>query len=104
MFAARLRGLGSSLCRVELRHELVGPGLDARLEVAPQILTRHGQLVPRTPRLELHQGHRRIPAAVKTNVALGLRQRTQPPHVPQRTTRPGRSRTSETMRAVAVRA
>ena len=59
-----LRGLGRSLCRVELRHELVGPGLDARLEVAPQILTRHGQLVPRTSRLDLHQGHRRIPAAV----------------------------------------
>ena len=38
-----LRGLGRSLCRVELRHELVGPGLDARLELAPQILTRDGR-------------------------------------------------------------
>ena len=104
MLGKRLRGLGRGLGGVELRHELVGPGLDALLEVAPQILARNGELVPRTPRLDLHEGHRRIPAAVEANVALGLRQRTQSPHVPQRTTAPGRSRTSETMRLVAVKA
>ena len=42
---ARLRGLGSGLGGVELDHELLGPRLDARLEVPPQILTRDGQLV-----------------------------------------------------------
>ena len=98
-----LRGLGCGLGGVELGHELLGPGLDARLDLPPEILARDGKLVPRAPRLDLHQGHRRIPAAVKAHIALGLRQRTQSPHVPQRTTRPGRCLASETMQAVAVR-
>ena len=59
-----LRGFGGGLCGVELRHELVGPRLDARLEVPSQILARHGELVPWTSRLDLDQGHCRIPAAV----------------------------------------
>jgi len=35
LIATRLGSLGRGLCRVELGHELVGPGLDARLELAP---------------------------------------------------------------------
>ena len=61
---ALLCSLGSGLCCVELGHELVGPGLDARLELAAQILPRHAELVARTARFDLHKGHRRIPAAV----------------------------------------
>ena len=64
MVAAPLRGFDGGFCRVEFRHELLGPGFDASLEVPPQILTRHGKLVPRAPRLDLHKGHCRIPAAV----------------------------------------
>ena len=71
--------------------------LDARLEVPPQILARDGELVPGRRGSILTEGHRRIPAAVQADIALRLRQRTQPPHVAQATTPPGRSRASETM-------
>jgi hypothetical protein len=59
-----LRSFGCGLGGVELGHELVGARFDASLEVPPQILAGDGQLVAWTPRLDLHKGHRRIPAAV----------------------------------------
>jgi organic hydroperoxide reductase OsmC/OhrA len=98
-----LGSLGGRLGRVELGYELLRPRLDASLEVAPQILARNRQLVTGKPRLNFHQGHCRIPAAVEAYIAFRLRQRAQSPHLPEGTTRPGRSRASETMRFVAVK-
>src|SRR5262245_16056075 len=99
-----LGSLGGGLGRVEVGDQLVCPRLDPGLEVTAQILARHRQVVARAPRLDLHEGHRRIPAAVEAYIAFCLRQRAQSPHVPQGTTRPGRRRASETMRFVALKA
>lgn len=66
------------------------PRVDARLELAPQILAGDGQLVPRPARLELDEFHRRIPTAVAAGVALVLGERAQADDEPQRTSRSGR--------------
>ncbi len=66
------------------------PRVDACLEVAAQILAGDGQLVAWLARLDLDDLHRRLPAAVTADVALGLGERAQTDDEPQRTNRSGR--------------